>query len=129
MTKNLKYLLFVILWRYHYKICFTGTAYQKNKIHTKKLVPSFEPVILNISILLKYAKKCTYLSEHECNLHIRYILEDECLIEFWITIFPVHLRLVFRLLVWQKIQLDKWICGSCRPICGWQLCALNNLWK
>ena len=63
----------------------------------------------------------------EGDLHIRYILEDECLIEFWITIFPVHLRLVFRLLVWQKIQLDEWICGSCRPICGWQLCALNNL--
>ena len=60
-------------------------------------------------------------------LHIRYILEDEVLIEFRITIFSVHLGFVFRLLVWQQIQFYKWICWTCRPISWLQFCAFKDL--
>ena len=66
-------------------------------------------------------------NSHKSHLHVRYILEDECLIEFWIQILPVHLSLVFGLLIRQKIQLDKGICQPCRPIGRGQVRALNNL--
>lgn len=52
------------------------------------------------------------------NLHIRYVLEDKSLIEFRVEILPVHLGLIFRFFVWQKIKLDKRIRQSCRPIRG-----------
>ena len=60
-------------------------------------------------------------------LHIRYILEDEVLIEFRITIFSVHLCFVFRFFVWQQIQFHKWICWTCRPISWLQFCAFKDL--
>ena len=53
------------------------------------------------SVLFKY---------YILHLHIRYVFEDEGLIEFGVEIFSVHLGLIFWFFVRQQIQLDKRIC-------------------
>jgi hypothetical protein len=64
-----------------------------------------EGFITTIDIKYKYKPLC--INTIDIYLHVWNIFEDEGLIEFRVEIFSVNLRLVFRLLVRQQVDLGQ----------------------